>query len=95
MGVANFFATGFIAYLLVEIAFWYFVTYNVFPVLNSLTEAPKCPCEPAELVRKVISQVASLDCYSLDKFLHGWFLGADPRSVHRENLMDFLAWVCN
>lgn len=55
-------------------------------------EAVHPPLRSREQRRQLIEQVRN-EIHDVDKFLSGWFRGADPKDIGREGLKSFLNWV--
>mmetsp|Transcript_107938 Transcript_107938/g.196492 ORF Transcript_107938/g.196492 Transcript_107938/m.196492 type:complete len:490 (-) Transcript_107938:96-1565(-) len=82
--------------LLVEIAFHIWMAQSVLPKLHA-TPAEIEPChEPIEdkwmSSVEAISAVAKLG-YPLEKFLSGWFLGAEMKRISYDKLLAWCSWM--
>jgi pimeloyl-ACP methyl ester carboxylesterase len=55
-------------------------------------EAVHPPLRSREMRKQLVTQVAA-EVHNVDKFLSGWFRGADPKDIGREGLKGFLNWV--
>lgn len=84
------------SWILIEAAFYLVAIYYIHPQINQLTTPPPCPKEA--LVRVVEALEHTKDIYSFEKFVQGWFLGAESKDVYEGNFrvnqwMMITAWV--
>jgi pimeloyl-ACP methyl ester carboxylesterase len=83
----------FLVWLVVEILFWFVLHFAVVEPLQRLTKPQKYLMHPRELCDKIFETIDSLETYSYEMFMSGFFRGAQVSEIKRDNMLSFLAWA--
>jgi len=82
-----------LVWLVIEIGFWVVLHFAVVEPLQRLTKPQKYVIHPRELCDKIFATIDSLETYSYEMFMNGFFRGANVRDIKRDNMLSFLAWA--
>ena len=79
---------------LLEIGFLILVVFVLAPKLHEpASNPPEYPCDHKEFILRIFDAVDNLDSYTFEKYVSGFFLGADFNEIHSENVCSWLAWA--
>lgn len=83
------------AWVAVEVLFFALITFGWKRSMDRQLPTPDYRIPPVKLITRVLDMVESLPqgAYSFKRFIEGWFLGAPLETIHRDNVLTFLAWA--
>ena len=82
----------FYAWLISEVLFYFIVKLLIFPSLKT-PRTPQRGSGGISLAKKIIKTAGSLQSYSVQKFIEGFFLKSKLQDIKLDNLKSFMAWV--
>ena len=80
-------------WLLLEVIFFFVVYYYLLPGLQKLTKPQAYPTCTIQFMKRIISSVNDIECYTFEKYVEGFFRGAKFEEVYQDNFRSFLAWA--
>ena len=84
----------FLIWFFVEIGFYIYLAYFIYPELNILRKSPQHEMDPREnMIRGLESLNKIKHVYSFEKFFTGWFKGCKIEDIKEGNVEAFLAWT--
>jgi hypothetical protein len=81
-----------IAWSLSECIFYYLIHFVLVKRLQPLSNPHTYPICPKLYLNKVLNIIEKIQCYSFEKYVRGFFLGAEIKDIYLDNIISFLAW---
>lgn len=81
------------AWLVIELLFWMVIHFSLIPKLQPLNPPLNYTGCSLDLVTKILDTMDSLDSYTFDKFVEGFFRGSKVSDLREDNIRSFLCWA--
>ncbi|KAH7140100.1 hypothetical protein B0J13DRAFT_61299 [Dactylonectria estremocensis] len=89
--VSSFIVTWVLSAALLAEALFYLLVYR--PYLVRLKQHARHPAPLSSTERRALFERCMINISSIELYLQGWFLGAHPDDIRRENVREFLLWA--
>ena len=80
-------------WVLLEIGFYLVILFVVLPRAQKLSKTHPYHGDMMKMMTRAVDLVKQLHCYTFEKYLSGFCLGADFKDIHLGNFRSFLAWA--